>query len=147
MTHTLTLDSFLAAYAADRAAFTKDNRDAWNGRTRTDYRKRLVAWQGNICPACGETMGDLDLPLGHDERPEWNHMMTARRYCCPDLTCHNGTVCGDKGTRTRCGYRWGNVFQGHVKCNRANGERDLTTADLARPDLVFWGTTRDLPKV
>lgn len=120
-------DEWLRAYAADETRFTADTRNRWKGSKRAEYRRRLFAFQHGICLKCGEGM-DLSAEVGHPERAEWGHMMTARRY----------------GSE-RAGFRWGNVGMWHVRCNRRHGENDAFMVTLARPDLLFRGETRDLP--
>lgn len=107
--------------------------DEFNARTRArmgsgtylaERRARLWLAQGGICPACGkgEIQGD---PL------ETCHIIAATHHGAPQ--------------RDRAGSIPGNLFAGHLSCNRLNGERSYAMSDLARPDVVWTGAWRYLP--
>ena len=143
----LDTDAALDAYAADRAQYARDLRDTFaNGGERRTRRARLFAWQGGVCVKCGEEMS-LDAPVGDDTRAEWAHLRTARRYCCPDVHCPGIHAHGEGYSVPRAGFRWGNLTLWHTSCNRSWSERDALRSDLARPDLIFTGVTRALPRV
>lgn len=128
-TNLTALTAWLDQYAADKAAYAADTRDKFgNGGKRAEYRRRLFAFQHGVCVKCGGTMS-LEAAPGTDERAEWSHLRTARRF---------GSV--------RAGFRWGNLTLWHMRCNRSFGENDVNLAtDLNRADLIFWGNTRELP--
>lgn len=138
------LDTYASpAYAA---TFNAADRGKWgNSRTRADRRLRLWAYQGGVCVKCGGTMptpGSVDLK--DDTAPEIAHLVPA--------TWHKEAAIAADGEAAWVanpwrGFIYGNVTVWHRKCNRSHGENIVRFEDLARPDLVFTGSTRDLPKV
>lgn len=103
-----------------------------NSKARRNYRARLAQYQGNLCICCG-----LDLGIeGEGNEWELSHNVAAKVF----------------GPEVRGGYFWGNLGTWHKSCNRDNGERTVTIGtgrdtDIQRPDLVFFGDTRDLPRL
>lgn len=126
MTHTAALtqamlDAFAAPAYAD--AFNAQTRDRWgNSRTRADRRARLLAWQGGLCVKCGEAI---------DGQGELAHLVAATAHGAPN--------------RMHAGFIYGNISVWHGTCNYEQGDANVRIENLARPDLVFTGTTRDLP--
>jgi hypothetical protein len=142
MTTTLTAhDMLLTAYADDRAAYMHDTRDTFaNSGERRKRHRRLFAAQGGVCLKCGDDMtpppvltatrAEREAYAALDSSAEWSHMVPARLW-----------------SSVRAGFRWGNLGLWHKSCNRAHGENRAYMSDLARPDLLWTGTTRNLPNV
>lgn len=126
MTHTAALtQTMLDAFAEPTyaEAFNTQTRDRWgNSKTRADRRARLLAWQGGLCVKCGHAVTDDG---------QLSHHVAATFHGAPN--------------KAHAGVFYGNVSVWHGSCNFDQGEANVRIEDLARPDLVFTGTTRDLP--
>jgi hypothetical protein len=110
--------------------FNARKRDRMGSSTnRAKLRARLLDLQGYICPKCGDGLRDTDT----EDRPQWAHLIPATFHGAPNAS--------------HAGFYWGNVQVWHTSCNAAWGDRPVMASDLARPELWFNGTTRDLPKI
>jgi 5-methylcytosine-specific restriction endonuclease McrA len=138
---TATLDTIRTAVALDNflvAIQQPEFHDEFNARVRdrlgsgTNRRKlrdRMLDLQGYVCTKCGNALQSDDT----NDAPQWAHLVPATFHGAPQ-GAHAGSL-------------WGNLTVWHTSCNAAWGERVVTSADLARPDLWFHGTTRDLPSI
>jgi hypothetical protein len=117
----------------------------WNGPTRRDYRARMFCAQGGTCVACGARMLEV-MPDEHAAGCECGacHGTGCRCEWCDESAEFSHTVPATFHGVSRRGWLVTNVSLWHRKCNRENGER--VARDLARPDLLHLGGTRDLPK-
>lgn len=124
MTSTAAVQSIIDTLTAPSAAamFNAATRDRWgNSSTRRDRRERLAAYQGNVCVKCGNEMTDAkEIEIAH-------------------------TVPATFHGVTHAGFIWGNISAWHKSCNRIHGDVVCEVSEMARPDLIFIGTTRDLP--
>lgn len=123
------LERFLIEWSsADAAAdFNACVRDRFGSSTeRRKRRARLLDWQGGVCPKCGN-----DIVMDSEDTGQWAHLIPA--------TFHGAA------NAVHAGFMWGNLQVWHTSCNATWGERLTVASDLARPDLWFTGTTRDLP--
>jgi 5-methylcytosine-specific restriction endonuclease McrA len=134
----MALQSILDGIVLDEGTFRAMTKDRRGGGSRLAAMRlrMLTKVQGGVCTKCGEHIDEtLNSGTGHPESAQWAHLIP-KGYFGGD-----GANGGD-----RMGWVDGNMTVWHKRCNDAHGET-VTTADmLARPELVFTGPWRYMPK-